>query len=619
MLMPTSLLPWLATWLLHSAILCALALAVTRVLRSPRARQLVCKGALLGAFLTTGLQGWVSRAPADLRLEVPAAQARVEHPGPAGAPISVASPGSAQPGARPDAPAAVAAAPLAVPGAEEHVAAPWATALVLAWLAVAGFVLVRLARTQQRLHRALAHRRRLEHPRARRLLKGLTRGGKPLGVRLSVCPGLDAPLALGRREIILPERITELDDGELEGLLAHELAHLSRRDPQWSLVAHVLQSIFFPQVLLRSVRRRLAADAELCCDAWAAQRMGRPRDLARGLAHVAGWVDQARPRPVLAAGVGSSRSALVERVERLLTPAPRHRADRLGGAAVLMVALGAVAWAAPVVSVPESPRGAQEPPGQMLGAVAKERTAKLTLDIGPLGGVRAAQTVLVDPETAAGKEDPYDDVSVWLKEEASKMPVREHGDLSFPDGSLLLRSHASAPFVHLQHIMQRCADADVRIWRLSMGVGEGAPVPAHLPIDVGVSLRLLENERVELLIKVNEAGVRVDPVTGAPWSGSGDFTYDDTRSLFYLIGPRRMVTLDEVSKHLQELVEAGRFDPLREGGAARINLDTRGGVDGPTAGEVVAVLQLMRELGLEGVTFTGTFESPTAAYEARKR
>ena len=73
----------------------------------------------------------------------------------------------------------------------------------------------------------------------------------------------------GRPIIVLPARLlSELDEQQISMVLAHELAHLRRRD-HWIRGAEVLISIiYWWNPLLWWVRRQLHQAEELCCDAW---------------------------------------------------------------------------------------------------------------------------------------------------------------------------------------------------------------------------------------------------------------------------------------------------------------------------------------------------------------
>src|SRR5262249_45086696 len=153
-------------------------------------------------------------------------------------------------------------------------------------------------------------------------------------------------------EICVPTlALRELDPAQRQGMLAHELAHLVRRDPVWLTVVALIENVFFFQPLNRLARRRIQTEAELLCDAWAADRMGSGIPVAKCLVRVAEWIDAA-PRPVPIAGMAEERSQLIERVRHLVEegpvfPKPRRRA-MIG---LVVVFLGVTAFMAPKVAL----------------------------------------------------------------------------------------------------------------------------------------------------------------------------------------------------------------------------------------------------------------------------
>jgi HEAT repeat protein len=167
-------------------------------------------------------------------------------------------------------------------------------------------------------------------------------------IRLTASPALASPVALGSSEIAIPEAaLTDLDPDQQRGMLAHELAHLERRDPAWLTAACLVERIAFFQPLNRLARRRMQESAEYLCDEWAVRRTGSGVFLAKCLAKVAEWMD-ASPRAVPVAGMAEERSHLVARVRRLLdtTPFPSAPGRRM------LASASAVAVLIAVVAVP---------------------------------------------------------------------------------------------------------------------------------------------------------------------------------------------------------------------------------------------------------------------------
>lgn len=181
---------------------------------------------------------------------------------------------------------------------------------------------------------------------------GLKKEGKRR-VRLTASPHLRSPVALMRREVVIPERAIErLTPAQQHGMIAHELAHLQRRDPQWALVTAVFEAAFVFQPLNHLARRKLQELAEFQCDDWAAKSTGGGTHLAKCLAEVASWLDDSRTS-ALSVAMADRDSPVVRRITRLL-----HGRRKAGVGSVSPVVrvgcgtlmLGSAIWLAPSVA-----------------------------------------------------------------------------------------------------------------------------------------------------------------------------------------------------------------------------------------------------------------------------
>ena len=225
-----------------------------------------------------------------------------------------------------------------------------------AWLVGALGFLSRWGWAWRRLMHQLSYRRPLVEGVASDMLSELAERAsrRPIRVRLSASSSLASPISFGivRPEICIPERALDAEHGlrreELRALLAHELAHIERRDPLWLALCGVLENVFFFQPLLRLARRRWRDDAELCCDDWAVRRTGDPLPLAACLTEVAGWIVR-DPGSVPALGMAASGRGLGGRVRRLIEVLPEEPPRRWWVAPASLVALGGIALAAPSV------------------------------------------------------------------------------------------------------------------------------------------------------------------------------------------------------------------------------------------------------------------------------
>ncbi|MDR3560235.1 MAG: M56 family metallopeptidase [Negativicutes bacterium] len=89
------------------------------------------------------------------------------------------------------------------------------------------------------------------------------------------------------RLVISPLLLSALPEAELEGVLAHEVAHLARRDQIASWVISLVSALMFYNPLLYPLVRRLNHEREKAADFLASQLTGQPRALAQGLLTVA--------------------------------------------------------------------------------------------------------------------------------------------------------------------------------------------------------------------------------------------------------------------------------------------------------------------------------------------
>jgi beta-lactamase regulating signal transducer with metallopeptidase domain len=139
-------------------------------------------------------------------------------------------------------------------------------------------------------------------------------------------PYLPSPCLVGwqRPAVLLPEAFQAMS---LRDVLIHELAHIRRRDCQWSLLARLATAVFFFQPLLWKLSRRLDATAEEVCDDYVMQYGNDRREYAHRLVDIAELANT----PVAAAAVGmvSLKSMLARRVARIADTS-RRLSTRVG-------------------------------------------------------------------------------------------------------------------------------------------------------------------------------------------------------------------------------------------------------------------------------------------------
>lgn len=225
-------------------------------------------------------------------------------------------------------------------------APPWSAFVALGWLAIAGLGLSRLIAAARALRHELRARESLAAGELRRTLDELRQvGGVAAPVALSTSRTVAVPFAVGvlRPEIVVPSwTVGDLSPTALRTMLAHELAHVVRRDPLWRVVMATLVNLVPFQPLLRVAERRITQHAEYLSDAWAARHTCEPIALAHCLTEIAGRLGGV---PLaFASTMAEPRSILGRRVMRLLEPRRDRRLARpvswaLGLASLLTLVL----------------------------------------------------------------------------------------------------------------------------------------------------------------------------------------------------------------------------------------------------------------------------------------
>jgi len=301
---------------------------------------------------------------------------------------------------------------------------------VTCWAVVALAGLLLLARAVHRQRRALALRALVTNVASIEALERLSRrAGLRPGITLSRCAQASSPLVFSSREICLPERAACLDAAALEAVLAHEIAHIERRDGLWLYAALVLQALLWFQPLNRRVRAELQETAELAADARAVDLTGDALGLARTLTLVASWVSSAEPAPFVA--MARAGSLIVERVVRLVEASDARSASRRSARTpwLALAALTAIGACSPSVGAPEAPEHAADANGA-------DDTA--SIDNAEVGGKRVEAPGLLgrqqQPRSAASPSDgPVNDAvasvlpnAVALGQSVANLAMAEH-------------------------------------------------------------------------------------------------------------------------------------------------------------------------------------------------
>jgi beta-lactamase regulating signal transducer with metallopeptidase domain/peroxiredoxin len=181
---------------------------------------------------------------------------------------------------------------------------------------------------------------------------------RPIQVFMSTLVAVPTVLGWLRPVILLPASVvSQLSPGQLEMILAHELAHVRRCDYLWNLLQIAIETMLFYHPAIWWVSRRIREERECGCDEWAVATMGNRLVYAEALLRIAELRDGAESGVPLAAGLAASGGALETRIRRVLRLSggnSRGPQAWLGGI-LAMVLLGAV-FAASVVWAEGQPK-----------------------------------------------------------------------------------------------------------------------------------------------------------------------------------------------------------------------------------------------------------------------
>lgn len=217
-------------------------------------------------------------------------------------------------------------------------------ALVVAvWLIGFAFFLLRLGGGVWHVHRLRSRKvEALANHWQERLQILCGRIGVARSVRLLESALAVAPLTIGwlKPVILLPVGFAnQLTPAEVEAVLAHELAHIARRDWFFNLIQAFIETIFYYHPAVWWISAVIRRERENACDDLALAATGNPLAFARALVQVQ---ELAKPAPALALAMsGNRRRTLLERVRRILNQAPQqqHQVMEKITATVVLLAL----------------------------------------------------------------------------------------------------------------------------------------------------------------------------------------------------------------------------------------------------------------------------------------
>jgi hypothetical protein len=196
---------------------------------------------------------------------------------------------------------------------------------------------------------------------ARRLTLSATETGLKARTRVVESSIVAAPLTTGifSPVVVLPRDWRGWPDDTLRAVLAHEEAHVARRDCLVLLLVQINRVVFWFHPLAWWLARTLVVNAEHACDELVVGRLGQPRRYAEILVEMAAAVSRRRSRVAWPAMGVDGSGLLATRIDRVLrTDAFARMSPARRGATVAACAgilLAAIACRQQVAATPLRP------------------------------------------------------------------------------------------------------------------------------------------------------------------------------------------------------------------------------------------------------------------------
>lgn len=276
-------------------------------------------------------------------------------------------------------------------GAIQYTPQPLATSLVPAWAWIGGatiWIVTALVGVGHllvcsiRFRRGIGHRTPLRLDRQRLVLPLLGRES----VSISQIVDVSIPFALAG-EICLPEwLVNRMSDVELRAVVAHELAHVHRRDAWWRPAISAVARSFFFQPLNWMAVSRLRELSECICDDEAIATLESPIPLAAALETVARRAKRRSGHAALAPAMGVPESLTLRRLGRILSRSgsAHFRLSPLQRVSGVLLACAITLMFAPRVSLPTTAFlrytvNAEDPAGRFTVTVERGRVISATI------------------------------------------------------------------------------------------------------------------------------------------------------------------------------------------------------------------------------------------------
>jgi len=397
---------------------------------------------------------------------------------------------------------------------------------------------------------------------AKRLCRAL---GVRQAVRLLESTAIQVPAVVGllRPVILLPANaLAGLMPGQLEMILAHELAHIRRHDFLVNLLQAAVETLLFYHPAVWWISGQIRIERENCCDDLAIAVCGNALQYARALTRLEELRAQRMPLAVSANG-----GSLLDRIRRLVSESSRTTGPVRGAAALALLVGMLLAIAAPSFSANARREGAK--PGRRDETTLMKRSA-------------SKEESTRKPSAKVGDDEEAPDTrSLQFVDSADDIPdpYRE-----------AMRARQSSPAEASGQADAGCPTGSTRTTTVSRTSTETSTATATDMISVaGSSSRKPPKLSVDDLIALRAQNVTPQMI-------------DDMRTLFPDIEPREMASMAAVGvtpEFVSEMREAG--------------IDVRSASDATSLAAVGVTPRYIRQMRDAGLTVESASQASSLA------
>lgn len=223
---------------------------------------------------------------------------------------------------------------------------------------------------------------------------------------------IKVPMTIGHMKpvILMPiGLVTGMPRDQVEALLAHELAHIMRRDYLFNIIQNFIDILFFYHPGVRWTSALVRTERENCCDDIAVSLCGGSLNVARALSNIHDYRPDTLDPAMAATGGKTGSFNLLARVKRLLNPPAlgSRLSEGVVGASILVIGLLTLVLSANAAATMNSGNSVGEmepiPISTPVAAVEadKERTARAEKE----EEVKQEKLRVIETELAQTRED----------------------------------------------------------------------------------------------------------------------------------------------------------------------------------------------------------------------